>query len=144
MNNLDKFKSIVNPDGNQWKQEVNDRLSKKSWIKKSASLALYIKRLMRQKGMTQKALAELMQVSPQQVNKILKGRENLTLETISKLEECLEVGLMNIPSVDQYQFYPSETPTKQSEGVMVYRSSKETISLDTGWDNWEQENQQAL
>ncbi len=33
-------------------------------------------------------------MSPQQVSKIVKGRENLTLETISKLECVLGVALI--------------------------------------------------
>jgi transcriptional regulator with XRE-family HTH domain len=49
---------------------------------------------LREKGMTQKDLAEKLNVSPQQVSKIVKGKENLTLETISKLEYVLGVELI--------------------------------------------------
>jgi transcriptional regulator with XRE-family HTH domain len=38
-------------------------------------------------GMTQKALAEQMNVSQQYVDRILKGRENLSLETLSKIRK---------------------------------------------------------
>jgi len=51
-------------------------------------------------GMTQKKLAELMNVSPQQISKILKGQENLTLETISKLSETLGVDLISFPELN--------------------------------------------
>jgi ribosome-binding protein aMBF1 (putative translation factor) len=36
-----------------------------------------------------------MKVSPQQINKIVKGQENLTLETISKLEIALNIQLID-------------------------------------------------
>ncbi|MBR1706445.1 MAG: helix-turn-helix transcriptional regulator [Bacteroidales bacterium] len=44
--------------------------------------------------MSQKELSDKMNCSPQYVSKLLKGSENLTLETISKLEECLHLDLV--------------------------------------------------
>jgi transcriptional regulator with XRE-family HTH domain len=49
---------------------------------------------LKQKGWSQKQLAENMKVSAQQINKIVKGKENLTLETISKLENALGIVLI--------------------------------------------------
>lgn len=37
-----------------------------------------------------------MNVSAQQVNKIIKGKQNLTFETVGKLETALEISLMEI------------------------------------------------
>jgi len=47
--------------------------------------------------MQQKELAEAMDVSPQQVSKIVKGKQNLTLQTVSKLEQVLGISLFEIP-----------------------------------------------
>ena len=44
-------------------------------------------------GLTQKELAERMGCSQQYVSLILKGKENLTLETIAKLETALDFEL---------------------------------------------------
>jgi plasmid maintenance system antidote protein VapI len=49
-----------------------------------------------EKKLTQKKLAELMKVTPQYVNNIVKGSENLTLETIAKLEKALGIELMTV------------------------------------------------
>lgn len=49
---------------------------------------------MEQLGMTQKALAEKMGCTQQYVSKILRGKENLSLETLSKIEEALELQLV--------------------------------------------------
>ncbi|MEI6595881.1 MAG: helix-turn-helix transcriptional regulator, partial [Bacteroidota bacterium] len=54
---------------------------------------------LRAKNISQKELAEKIGVSPQHVNKIVKGRETLTLETISKLEVALEISLLMAPSL---------------------------------------------
>ena len=39
-------------------------------------------------GLTQKSLAELMGCSQQYVSRVLKGTENLSIETISKIESA--------------------------------------------------------
>jgi len=36
----------------------------------------------------------VLEVSPQQVSKILKGKENLTLATIAKIEEVLGIEIL--------------------------------------------------
>ena len=45
-------------------------------------------------GMTQKMLAENMDCSQQYISKILKGRENLSLETLAKIEDALNLRLV--------------------------------------------------
>ena len=45
-------------------------------------------------GLTQKQLAELMGCSQQYVSKVLKGQENLSLETMSKIEDCLHISFL--------------------------------------------------
>ena len=49
---------------------------------------------MKQEGLTQKALAERMNCTQQYVSKILKGQENMSLETLTKLEEALSIRLI--------------------------------------------------
>ena len=44
--------------------------------------------------MTQKRLSELMGCSQQYVSKILKGQENLSLETLAKIERCLPISTL--------------------------------------------------
>ena len=44
--------------------------------------------------MSQKQLAELMGCSQQYVSKVLKGQENLSLETLSKIERCLNLQII--------------------------------------------------
>lgn len=47
------------------------------------------------KGLSQKELASKMGVTPQYINKIVKGKENLSLKSISKIEEALEITLIS-------------------------------------------------
>jgi len=41
-----------------------------------------------------------MGVTPQYINKIVKGKENLTLETIAKIEKALGITLIEVPSFE--------------------------------------------
>lgn len=52
----------------------------------SQEIALAIHYYIRKAGLTQKELAEDLNVSPAYVAKLLKGGENLTLETICKIQ----------------------------------------------------------
>lgn len=44
--------------------------------------------------MTQRALAEKMNCTQQYVSKVLKGRENLSLETLCKIENALGIKIL--------------------------------------------------
>jgi len=59
--------------------------------------------------MTQKKLAKLMGVSPQYINKVVKGKENLTLETITKIEQVLGITLIEVPSFNTSQVIDVES-----------------------------------
>ena len=54
---------------------------------------------MEKMNMSQKQLSELMGCSQQYVSKVLKGQENLSLETISKIEGCL--GIQILPALSE-------------------------------------------
>ena len=45
-------------------------------------------------GLTQKSLAERMGCSQQYVSRVLKGTENLSIATISKIESALELEIL--------------------------------------------------
>jgi transcriptional regulator with XRE-family HTH domain len=45
-------------------------------------------------GWSQKELAKKMEVSPQQINKIASGKENLTIETQIKLQTILDIPIL--------------------------------------------------
>ena len=89
------------PKTENWREQVEFRKANKDWLRKSAQIAIKILRVLRDKKMTQLQLAELLAVTPQQINEILKGRENLTLETIGKMEVVLGIELIKIEKFDE-------------------------------------------
>ena len=79
----------------KWREEAEWRRDNWSWLQHSQKIAVKVLLQMKKQGLTQKALAERMDCSQQYVSKILKGKENLSLETLSKLEDALGLVLIN-------------------------------------------------
>lgn len=86
----------------EWRQENND------WLQRSQLIALYVLKTLDSEKSSQKELAEKMSVSPQYISKILKGSENLSLETITKLESALGIKLIEVITNTK----PKNTKTK--------------------------------
>ena len=97
----DKLRKIAAREESKWKEAALQRSFDAGWRRLSFLIALRILRSIRDQklvnGMTQKKLAERIGVSPQYINKVVKGRENLTLETIVKIQKALGVSLIEIP-----------------------------------------------
>lgn len=99
---LDKLNKIASREPSGWFEQAKERERNQDWSEKSVKIALLIlneiKARKASQEMTQKSLAAKMGVSEQYVSKILKGQENLTLETITKIEKAMNIKLMEIPS----------------------------------------------
>ena len=76
--------------------EVKNIMENKSedWICHSQAIAAIMSNRMEELGMTQRALAEKMNCTQQYVSKVLKGRENLSLETLCKIENALDIKIL--------------------------------------------------
>ena len=78
----------------KWRDEANWRRENKMWLRHSQRIAVKLLSFMKRENLTQNAMAERMNCTQQYVSKILRGTENLTLETLSKLEEAMGVQLI--------------------------------------------------
>jgi len=93
MTNKEKFLALVSEDV-ETEKRIRYREENSLWLRESKSIALKVLLALKEKNMTQKDLAELMRVSPQYVSKLVKGKENLTIDTISKLQKILGIGIL--------------------------------------------------
>lgn len=77
-------------------EEGKETMESKSvdWICHSQTIATTMSNRMEELGMTQRALAEKMNCTQQYVSKVLKGRENLSLETLCKIENALDIKIL--------------------------------------------------
>lgn len=78
----------------RWRERTEWRQQNKSWLRYSQRIAMKMLEKMDEMNMTQKQLAEQMGCSQQYVSKVLKGQENLSLETMSKIEDCLHISIL--------------------------------------------------
>lgn len=77
--------------------------------------------------LNQAKLAEALGVSPQQVSKIVQGKENLTLETIYKLSQALKVELISFPD------YKYSAPYYASGNSLFTESSINLKNIDSAF-----------
>ena len=67
---------------------------REDWVCHSLAIAATMSDRMEELGMTQRVLAEKMNCTQQYVSKVLKGRENLSLETLCKIENALCIKIL--------------------------------------------------
>ena len=94
MINIDKLNKIAESD-HTWQKRAEKRKENRSWQKKAQIIAVKVLSALKKQKITQRQLAQKMGISPQQINKIVKGNENLTLQSIAKLEEALGIQLIS-------------------------------------------------
>lgn len=97
-----KLKNLVSPEKSNWLEKAEFRNDNEEWLQKSSFIALKILRFIRKSKISQKEFARNLGVSPQQVNKILKGNENLTLKTICQIESALGIELISIATNESF------------------------------------------
>ena len=69
---------------------------REDWVCHSQAIAATMSDRMEELGMTQRVLAEKMNCTQQYVSKVLKGRENLSLETLCKIENALGIKILQV------------------------------------------------
>lgn len=80
----------------KWREEAQYRVENRAWLRHSQMIAMRVLDEMENKGLTQKEFAQRVGCSQQYISRILKGKENLSLETISKIEAALGVSILEI------------------------------------------------
>jgi len=94
MTNKEKFKKIVSDETTDTVKRNRSRIKNRARLRESQSIALKVLDKLDELGWTQRKLAFAMDVSPQQITKIVKGKENLTLETQTKLQTILDIPIL--------------------------------------------------
>ncbi|EAY25717.1 helix-turn-helix domain-containing protein [Microscilla marina] len=115
-----------------WIEKAKYRAENEAWLDVSFAIATKILLVLRSNKenniapKTQKELAEVMGVTPQYVNKVVKGKENLQLENIVKFEKALGIKLIEVPqqtsTLNIEQFFESiiaPKTTKKSESFTL-------------------------
>ncbi len=97
---IERLSRYESPTPSEWreKESVYQTAKSQGWLKYSRKIAIKVAMSMKYQNISRQELAERMGCSPQYVSRLLKGEENLSLETICKLEEALNIAIL------QYEF----------------------------------------
>lgn len=124
---------------NSWVERAKYRKENKTWLDISFTIAVRIMSALKANKTadvfpkTQKELAEAMVCSPQYVNKLLKGTENLQLETVTKIEQILNISLIEIPEfqstlqVEQFRKPAASDELVKKNVVFKIKKTKEKV-----------------
>ena len=136
---LDNFEKIVSDKPSNFLSKLAHYKANKKWIDHSSNVAINVLEALNHKGMSQKDLAKKMNVSAQQVNKIVKGKQNLTFETIGKLETALEISLMEIINYNPIsEIKINATQVKSVEKTLINELIKNDVADFSFSDNFRQ------
>jgi DNA-binding XRE family transcriptional regulator len=109
--NKEKFLELVSGKDQNISKEIKQRIAQRAMLRASQHIALRILERLEELKWTQKEFALKMGVTPQYVNKILKGKENFTLETLVLLQSTLDIPIM-IPYFDEKKKIDDNNTTK--------------------------------
>ncbi len=117
MSNKEKFQKLVKPGNAQaLKEKLQWRKENREWLNHSAKVAFRIQLRLKEMKWSQRQLAEAMSVTPQYINTLLKGQENLSTSTYLKLEKVLGISfLIGAPN----QIFPSVKTDIIKECIVV-------------------------
>lgn len=94
MKNKENFLALVSKEDTKTLEKNRWRINNRHWLRESQEIAMKILDKLDELNWSQKDLAEKMGVSPQHINKIVKGSENLTLDTITRLQKILNIPIL--------------------------------------------------
>ena len=82
------------PTPSRWREDAQWRRDNEYWLKYARHITLQVLRAMDDQSVTQLELAKRMGCTQQYVSNLLKGSSNMTLETIARLENALNIDLI--------------------------------------------------
>ncbi|MBQ8868009.1 MAG: helix-turn-helix transcriptional regulator [Bacteroidaceae bacterium] len=91
---IEKLRGHASDAPSRWREEAMKRRENKVWLRYSQMIAMKMLDRMERLNLTQKEVAERMGCSQQYVSKVLRGKENLSLETLSRIEDALQIQLI--------------------------------------------------
>jgi len=90
--NKEKFSALISNEKTDTVKRNRKRITNRQRLRESREIALKVLNKLDQLEWSQKLLAQKMNVTPQEITKIVSGKHLLSLEIKSKLKETLEIS----------------------------------------------------
>lgn len=120
MTNKEKFLKLVSAEETDTVRKNQQRIRSRAMLRESQQVAMKVIVRLEELGWTQRDLAAQMEVSPQQVNKIISGKENMTLETLVKLQEILNIPILAT-------FFANQ-PVSAAKHIIRFRTTEQALN----------------
>ncbi len=120
MSNIEKFKALVSSEKTNTVEKNRARIKNRAMLRESQNIALKVLDKLDEIDWSQRKLAIEMGVSPQQITKIVKGQENLTLETQIKLQNILKIPILaSFYEVEETKMISEDPITKTKKCIKL-------------------------
>ena len=86
------------PASSHWREDAQWRKDNAHWLKYARQITLHVLQAMDDQSVTQQELARRMGCSQQYISNLLKGSQNMTLETLARLESALHIHILALPA----------------------------------------------
>jgi plasmid maintenance system antidote protein VapI len=136
---IQNFKNLVGNNKSNFIENIKASLENREWQSRSQDIAFIVLEKLAELEMKQYQLADKMNVTAQQISKILKGAENLTLESISKLENALGIKLINI----NHEYLIPKIETLPQKRQQLYCTMSNKFTKEPKLETIENENAKA-
>lgn len=93
--NRENLEKLISPERTDTVKRNKERIRNREMLRESQAIALKVLNKLDDLGWSKKRLADEMGILPQQVTKIVSGKENITLETQLKLQKVLNTPIIN-------------------------------------------------
>lgn len=120
MTKKEQFKSLVSNEKPKTVRRNKERIKNRAMLRESQQIALKVLTKLDEIGWSQRKFANEMGVSPQQITKIVRGSENLTLATQIKIQEILDIPILAT-------YYENKYEEKVEETISILKFEKSNV-----------------
>lgn len=93
---VERLRKYESPTPSKWREEAEWRRANRSWLRRSQAIAMKLLDKRDEMNWTQQQVAEKLGCTQQYVSRIQQGKENLSLEMLSKIEDSLGVKIFSL------------------------------------------------
>ena len=94
MTNKEKFLELISEVDSGTMECIKERIQNRPMLRESQEIALKVLIKLDELGWSRKDLSKTMGVTPFTISKILSGKENLTIQTLIKLQNTLDIPIL--------------------------------------------------
>ncbi|MCX7548343.1 helix-turn-helix transcriptional regulator [Xanthomarina sp. F1114] len=104
--------------------EANKNTEIDRFIERNLAITEKVCAVLKERGIKKKQFAEMLGKKPSEISKWLSGLHNLTLKSITKMEEVLDINLINIEPIKEIEYvYLGSIPGGMEDAINDYEET---------------------